>query len=220
MAYNNETIVKPHIILCEGLDAQNFLISYQEHLEAKSKIFAEFQVFRFDGNENLKSLLDTIRSISGYDTIARTVIIVRDSEKDFTAAINSIKSSLKSVFLECPNNPCELLVQKDKNVAFSLFPTLSTALRNGTLEDLCLELLAESNVEIVTNSIDEFLDTQQNKCNRAFPRIHKTKLHTYFSITDKFVSMKIGEAARAKAFNFDSDKLSEFKSLLESIAVH
>lgn len=40
--------------------------------------------------------------------------------------------------------------------------------------------------------------------------------NTYFSVTDDFVSMKIGEAARANAFNWSTDKLVPLKKFILS----
>ena len=54
----------------------------------------------------------------------------------------------------------------------------------------------------------------EKKYDRVFQREFKTKLHTYFSVTDKYVSLKIGEAARAGAFNWSSEKLTPLKRFL------
>ena len=50
------------------------------------------------------------------------------------------------------------------------------------------------------------------------PRLHKNLLHMVFSGTDKFVDLKIGEAATAGAFNWESSELRELKNFLSNLS--
>ena len=61
------------------------------------------------------------------------------------------------------------------------------------------------------------MNNLENKYNRSYPHEFKTKLHTYFSVTDEYVSLKIGEAAKAGAFNWNSNKLLPLKNFLSEI---
>jgi hypothetical protein len=58
------------------------------------------------------------------------------------------------------------------------------------------------------------MESLKENRNREFPHEFKTKLHTYFSVTDDYVTMKIGEAARAGAFDWNNDKLSTLKDFI------
>ena len=68
------------------------------------------------------------------------------------------------------------------------------------------------------DEINLFICKLKDKELRSFPRKFKTRLHTYFSITDNYVSLKIGEAAKAGAFNWESPKLSPLKSFLYEVS--
>ncbi|MDR1070204.1 MAG: hypothetical protein LBL37_05430 [Gracilibacteraceae bacterium] len=52
----------------------------------------------------------------------------------------------------------------------------------------------------------------------AFSREHKNKLYTYLSLTDEYVGLKIGESARAEAFDFAANNLSPLKGLLDAVS--
>ena len=82
-----------------------------------------------------------------------------------------------------------------------------------TLEDLCLSLLEPTDRETMLEEIDAFLGHLQGGYQRSFPHLHKARLHTYFSITDRFVGMKIGEAAAAMAFDWKDPRLHFFPRL-------
>jgi len=73
-------------------------------------------------------------------------------------------------------------------------------------------------VEQLLSDIYHFLEDLKSK-GRTFKWLHKTKLHTYFSVTDDFVSKKIGQATKAGAFNFECVEMNLFKELLKSIMV-
>lgn len=74
------------------------------------------------------------------------------------------------------------------NVGFLLFPQLDSDPIEGTLEDLCLKIIK-----------------------------FKTKLHSFFSLTDRFVGLKIGEAADAGAFDWDSPELEGLRKMITSV---
>jgi len=48
-------------------------------------------------------------------------------------------------------------------------------------------------------------------------RPHKTKLHSYLSGKDDFVGLKIGEASKAGAWDWDHERLKQFKDLITAM---
>jgi len=212
---NKKTIDKTNLILCEGEDATQFLIRYISMLQKTETAFSDFLVLDFGGNDELSTFLFDLPSYPGYD-IVKTIIIVRDAERNHEDAVKSVKSALEKSAFPVPLAPN--MVEKNEKVrlAFSLFPSLSTTSRNGTLEDLFIENLAESGVEVVISEIRSFLDDLQAK-GRKLTWFHKSMLHTYFSVTDGFVSKKIGQATEAGAFNFDCDEMNLLRDLMTRI---
>ena len=88
--------------------------------------------------------------------------------------------------------------------AFSLY--------KGT--DLCLRILSENNNKNILSTIESFLDVMESSYGRSYRRKHKNKLHTYLSSSDEYVTMPLGTASSAGAFDWDSDELESLKCFL------
>jgi len=212
---NKKLINQPHVILCEGEDATLFIIWYLEYLQKIDERFEIFQAFNFGGNEELPTLLSDIKKYPGYDDAA-SMIIIRDAESNYKSAVQSVKSALANSGLPVPSEPNEIAQGDKMKVAFSLFPSLSNNERNGTLEDLCIENLKEDNIKPLLGDINSFLLDLESK-GRHFTWPHKAKIHTYFSVTDDFVSKRIGEATKAGAINFECSEMNTLKELFIKI---
>ena len=214
---NKKVISEPNIILCEGEDATLFIIWYLEYLRKREKGFEEFWAYDFGGNEELPTFLSDLKRYPGFDIVS-SITIIRDSEDNYESAVQSVKSALANSGFPVPSEPNAIAKDNKIKMAFSLFPSLSSSKRNGTLEDLYIENLKEDDVERLVNDIQSFLFALKSK-GRHFKWFHKAKIHTYFSVTDEFVSKKIGQATEAGAFNFECVEMNMLKELLKSIAL-
>lgn len=94
-----------------------------------------------------------------------------------------------------------------------IFPGYDTEgnLLNGTLEDLCLGTINNDLKDKSNNFVDSLHTEYSFKC------IHKTKLHNYLSINDKFVGSKIGEASKYGAWDWNHSSLIPYKTILEQM---
>lgn len=211
----NILIQKPHIILCEGADEFWFLIHFlnSSELRAISPFYSnDIQVINFGGNDELQQKLEVLTLSPSFSSV-KTLLIIRDAEKDADTAILQIVNSLKSAQLPTPNVPGKWESGALK-VGFLLFPTCDDTACNGTLEDLCLSILRDTDNGDMIKEVCAFIARLKREYNRPFPHEHKAQLHTYFSVTDRYVGMKIGEAARARAFDWNSDKLLFLRKFL------
>ena len=209
-------IEHPYVIMCEGADEKWFLIHFLNSKELKEYPFLskDIDVFDFGGNNELHQQLELLKISPKFHSI-KYLLIIRDAEQDAEQAVCQIQNSLSRADFPVPARPGEWQSGEfSPNVGFLLFPSCNNTIQAGTLEDLCLSILQETNSLDILHEIQAFLDNLKNKHQRPFPHEHKTKLHTYFSITDRFVGMKIGEAAKAQAFNWNSDRLNFLKEFL------
>ena len=219
----NNRIWKEHLILCEGRDAENFLIHYLNSKELSDQpMFAnDFQVVDFGGNEDLPKFLESVRTYNGYDEVV-SLLVIRDAERRAESAKQSIQSAFQNAGLPVPECPCQWKEGQQENrrlkTGFLLFPTCDSSITEGTLEDFCLQILSEEKGNVILTAIEEFMLSLHEEYGREFPHEFKTKLHTYFSVTDNYVSMKIGEAAQSGAFNWNSPKLEPLKNFLLELA--
>ncbi len=213
MPIERKKIVKPYLLLCEGRDAENFLINYleSEALAQDQRFSNEIQVLDFGGNDDLDRFLMNLKNMERFDQVT-SIAIIRDAEKDFAKACSDVTRSLRKSGIISPDS-YGTWVNDDTgvNVGYLLFPLNNEA---GTLEDLCLNILSESNIESILSSIDTFLTTMESSYGRSYHRKHKNRLHTYLSSSDEYVSMQLGLASKAGAFNWDSVYLEPLKRFL------
>jgi hypothetical protein len=209
-------LTSKNLILCEGNDALYFLIQYINIL----KINNIFQIINYGGISQLNVILELIQTLDHFDELI-SVSVIRDAEIDYKRAIQSIQNSFDVNNFNKPSKPFELKIgseikNKENNyyisTGFLLFPICNDNPQNGTLEDLCLFVLAnqDKNKDLLNKINNIILELN-------FKRPHKNKLYTYFSLTDEYVSFKIGEAAQAKAFNFDTIEALYLKKYLLNI---
>ena len=210
---NPKKITGRNIILCEGLDAKLFVLhflgstKYADLVDLKNGV-REIEIRNFGGNSQLVTHLMTLKSLDGFENV-RSLLIFRDAETNFEKAISEIKLALKNNSFPVPNSVCEKIKDKDGfATGFLLFPACSSKLENGTLEDLCLKILAETNKDEAKDIVERYLDNMKKDGYTELKQYHKNVLHSYLSAKDKFVTKKLGEAARDGAFDFKSEELN------------
>ena len=213
----NKRIQKENLILCEGRDEEEFLIKYLNSAELSSaEYFAnDFQVMDFGGNQNLSNYLNLIKNMDGFDKV-KSILIIRDAERNAEVARQEIINALRNAGLPFPESPHSWVGNSIK-IGFLLFPACSDKLIDGTLEDLCISILSEEEGDAILGEIQGFMNHLTAECCRSFPHEFKTKLHTYFSITDRYVSLKIGEAAAAGAFDWGNRELAPLHDFLSEL---
>ncbi|MBQ7680308.1 MAG: hypothetical protein IJT34_10730, partial [Butyrivibrio sp.] len=66
----------------------------------------------------------------------------------------------------------------------------------------------------IQSSIDTFLNSMESAYGRRYRRKHKNMLYTYLSSSDEYVTMPLGVAADAGAFDWESVELEPLKRFL------
>lgn len=64
------------------------------------------------------------------------------------------------------------------------------------------------------NDVLGFINDIKNNYGTISTHEHKSRLHTYFSVNEKYISLKIGEAAKVGAFAWDHEKLDGLKNIM------
>jgi hypothetical protein len=225
-AKNQPTVLEhPHLLLCEGADAKYFLIWLLQYLvdsEGEMPGYNNFQVDDYGGITELQNYLKLLPSRPGFadDTnTVKSITIIRDAETDASAAMQSVCNALRKCNFSVPPAPCKIAAPSDNhhnvNVAYALFPTFDS-FTNGTLEDLCLDTLTSARKGTILNIANTAVSSAAQIS--ALSREHKNQLHTYLSLTNEYVGLKIGESAKANAFDFSSGSFCPLKTLLKTIS--
>jgi len=205
----------PHLVLCEGADAYFFLLWFLDFLKKDTPAFGAFRVYNVGGISEIKPYLQSLSRLEGFKKTVRSLCILRDAESNAASACQSIQTALREAGFAAPEKPCcrmtdSRAVYPHIATGFVLFPSCSATLQNGTLEDLCLRLLAQENAKTVLSSVEAALAPYA----KQLPRLHKNRLHTYFSMTDAFVSLKLGEAAKGGAFAYALPEMEALRAFL------
>ena len=155
------------------------------------------------------------RDIGGFDSVTH-LMIIRDAEQDVAQAIRDIQSALRGNGFQAPESPCQWLYdsENDLNIGFLLFPTCDANPTEGMLEDLCLEILAVTDAPICMEEIDSLLPRLEARRKKALSHEPKTRLHAYFAVSDSYVGLKLGESAKAGAFNWGDTRLAPLKEFV------
>lgn len=106
MVQKIEALHKPHLIVCEGMDEKWFLIRFLNSAALSGAPFfsRDIQVVDFGGNEELTQELEVLRVSPGFSEV-RSLLIVRDAERDGEAAVREIRHSLQRTGLPVPDGP-------------------------------------------------------------------------------------------------------------------
>ena len=202
-------IKQPKLLLVEGVDAYYFFIWACEAFGVN-----DVQVMNFGGITDLADYLKTLPMVPGYEQV-KTIAIARDAENDPVAAVSNVKRALQQINLPVPSIPFEFAGTLPR-VAFMVFPGTTTdvdghnILSPGTLEDLCLEIVKDCST---FECVDLFIQCLQSK-GQEIKRLHKTKLHTYLAGNNDFVGLKIGEASKAGAWDWNHCKIDPFRQII------
>ena len=209
------------LVLCEGVDAKFFLIwlldYYKKHGITE---FEHIQVEDFGGITQLTDSLAVWKNISGFRKNIKSLCIIRDAETNFLNSCQSIRGSLEKNQIVAPKHAWTVEEENGFKIAYIIFPgTKDDAgnFKSGTLEDLYLESLSDVNKNEKLESIDAFIDKVGTDFCLQFPRLHKTRLHEFLVMHDKYVDCKIGEAAKAGAFDFENPIIKEIVSIFTEL---
>ena len=74
----------------------------------------------------------------------------------------------------------------------------------------------QENADNMKDDVQCFVHNIVEKYNSIGSHEHKSRIHTFFSVNKDYISFKIGEAAKAGAFNWEHEKLNGLKELLST----
>jgi hypothetical protein len=153
-------------------------------------------------------------------SLIKTLTVIRDAETNAADSERSVQNLLKRHRFAVPSAACTPRRpcgdERKVITGYALFPRFDKEAEDGTLEDLCLETLAKEDAEGRLRIVDDAISQVGEKFGKLSRR-HKNRLHTYLSLTDEFVTQKLGESAKTGAFDFQATALEPLKNFLRSM---
>ena len=199
---------KPYVIVCEGDDDKLFLRAYLKFLDEKCHCIKQenFLILHANGVDNIIKNMKNFKNYDSYEFV-KSILFVRDADNNAESAVDSFVGNIRDVWNLKLDRIGNFKIEDDKKIGFFIFPGLDEngKYRNGTLEDLCTEVLKVSDciLPLVENHIKKL---GEEKIILKTP--HKNRLHLCLDSTNDFIGAKIGASSERGAFNFSHDKFS------------
>ena len=201
------------IALCERIDIAAFVDVYIKYLRTQGVEIPLVRIVNLQELESLPQYLENLEQFAEPANIGK-VVVFADASKKRLERQYFITASLQRSFLQA--------LEYD----FYLFPRKSAKgnWTPGFLEDLLLPTLSQESSEEcefynLHGITHEFLFTVQNcrgKDNR-FVNTSRNFLYSYLSSTEKFVGMRLGEAAAKGAFNLEHEGFKDLKEFISKL---
>ena len=201
------------IALCERIDIAAFVDVYIKYLRTQGMEMPKVRIVNLQELENLPQYLDDLEQFVEPANIGK-VLVFADASKKRLERQYFITTALQRSFLQ------------DLEYDFYLFPRKSEKgnWTPGFMEDLLLPTLSQEsseecefyNLHSITH---EFLFSVQNcrgKGNR-FVNTSRNFLYSYLSGTEKFVGLRLGEAAAKGAFDLENEAFEDLKEFLKNL---
>jgi len=208
-SYQPGRITEPKLLLAEGADACYFCIWAKQAYGVTG-----LQVMDFGGIGELARRLQTVQLVTGYDVV-ESLGVIRDAEEDAAAAFASVRGAFDKAGLTAPSQPYEVAAGSPRTGVF-LFPGPAPdegGPRCGTLEDLCMATVEN---QPVRHCIDSFMDCLR-QAGGDLRRPHKARVHSYLAGNNSFVGLKLGEAAKAGAWDWRHRQMEPFERFLRTL---
>lgn len=198
------TIAEPNILIVEGDEDKMFFEALIQHLGLR-----RIQVMPIGGKTQLRPNLGALCKSSEFLTV-RSLGVIRDADNDPDAAFQSVCGSLKAVGLPVPNRPL-ISAGRNPSVAVMIVPDINTP---GALEDLCLRAVDN---DIAKPCVEQYFDCLKQQ--GLFPKnISKAKIQAFLASRLE-AGKRLGEAAQAGYWPWDSSAFDQLKNFLQQIIV-
>ncbi|PEA23104.1 hypothetical protein CON40_01540 [Bacillus cereus] len=193
-------VKKSKLLLVEGRDEVIFfeyLFKKNETLKGK---FDDVQIIDIGGVDNFKNELPALMNRTGFADTVNSLAIVRDADKSFESAFQSVCNILSKNSLCSPSSPNTFSEQGPIKVGVFIMPGDS---ESGTmLEDLCLKTKANHPAMEYVNSFFDSLEATGIEKPR---NPSKAKVQVFLAAMPKIVnSLGLGAAKGYWDLNHDS----------------
>lgn len=192
------------VLVVEGRDMKEFFVALLKEMDLNERI----DIRNAGSKDNIGSFLQALTVASGFDRV-KTLGVVRDADGPPASAFANVRTALRNARLPAPDKPLQV---KKKKPAVSVM-ILPAPDRAGMLETLCWEAV---NLRPEIPCITAFLDCVKKATGHPARNPEKSRFHAYIAVQDK-PGLKLGEAASAGYFPWNSSVFDQLKSFLTAL---
>lgn len=136
-----EPITESKLVVVEGDDDKNLLVALIEELGLTG-----IQIIQVGGKGEMQDKIKAIRKTTGFENKVTSLGVVRDADEDAESTFRSVCDALRKAGLSVPSEPLKV-ASGIPRVIVLIWPCDR---KEGTLEDVCLQSVAElSEIECV-----------------------------------------------------------------------
>ena len=201
------------IVFCERVDIASFVDNYTKYLRKQGNSIPDFRVVNIQKLENLPAYLDKLEQAESFKNIDKIVLIADAGARRLVTEHTIFKAKTNS-FLE--NFNFEVFLFPKKSAAGNWTP--------GFMEDLLLPALKQDTSECsyfynLHNITREYIFSVHNSRGKEnhFVNYNRNFLYSYFGGTEKFVGLRLGEAAAKGAFDLEHEGFKDLKEFLSKL---
>ncbi len=201
------------IALCERIDIASFVDAYAKYLRKQGIDVPVFRIINIQKLDNLPLYLEKLEQAEGFKNVEK-IIIFADAGVKRRETEHFLFKTKKNSFLKDFKN--ELFLFPKKSAAGNWTP--------GFMEDLLLPVLKHDTAEVkefynLRNIAHEFIFCVNNCRGRGnhLTNYNRNFLYSYFSGTEKFAGLRLGEAAAKGAFDLEDDGFKDLRQFLSNL---
>jgi hypothetical protein len=195
----------PKLVLVEGTDEVKFYSAIVDYVGLR-----DIEIRSFEGVNNLRGVLEALRSIEGFDGVA-ALGIVRDAEGNGRAAFQSVRDALRATNFATPERGLER-VGTSPAVVILINPHEKPS---GRFEDVCAGSVRDTPA---MRCVDEYIACLRRLGTGMPAREWKTRIHAFIA-SQQYPGVSLGVAARYGYSPLDHDAFATVRRLFELLEI-
>ncbi|MCS6803702.1 MAG: hypothetical protein NZ823_00990 [Blastocatellia bacterium] len=196
-------ITESRLLVVEGKDEELFFEALIEHMGLRN-----IQVLPVGGKAKLRPSLKALALSPGFSQVV-SLGIVRDADENATAGFQSVCDALKDAGLRFPDR-CLSPAGSDPAVTVMILPGQNKA---GTLEDLCLESVAQ---DPAMGCVEEYFQCLEKQGLHTPQNLSKARVQVFLASKQE-AGKRLGEAAQAGYLPWDNRAFEQVKEFLRQL---
>ena len=198
-------ITSDRVLVVEGEDERRFFGAFIKHHG-----LPEFQIMPIGGKTQLRAGIRALKAAPGFSEVSG-LVVVRDADDNATHAFQAVAHALRDAELPVPKAPFAVCQGRPRTLVL----IIANVQGCGNLEDLCLASVSQ---DPAIPCVDQYFDCLRKAGLAASMGAHDSKARAQaFLASRQRPGLRLGEAAEAGYWPFDSPAFAPLKKALSSV---
>ena len=195
------------LLLVEGIDDAWFCNAFLRKGLQQTAV----QIAEVGGTPKLRRfIINTLKPAENLPALRR-LGIVTDADTNAMAAFQRVRDALAAAGLPAPRQVWDTAQSGNLTVSIAVLPDGNAP---GDLEGLCLRSIADAPL---TACVDEYIACAK-AAGREIAELNKAKIHAYLAAAGNQAGLRLGEAAEAGVWDWQSPAFEQIRQFLLDLA--